>query len=140
MRLTRVTIPDEQFCFLLDFLTAFDGLTLLRELRVEQVRFNSNERVSERIRGFIEGSRVKILTLQGLGLKSREFCVMCLGVGSRKEFDLCSFPDNFICELALKCLEVLMKFHKETLFDLRGNPIERILKSNPLLARSLAPK
>jgi hypothetical protein len=38
-------------------------------------------------------------------------------------FDHFSVRKNEIGELALRCLEVLMKFHKNLQFDFTGNPI-----------------
>lgn len=66
-----------------------------------------------------------------MGLKSKDFCLICLGIGTKGLFDYLSIKDNEITEVAKKCLDVLKKFHKETAFNFSGNPIEKQLKNKP---------
>jgi hypothetical protein len=60
-----------------------------------------------------------------MNLTSRDFCVICLGVGARSAFHELSLRDNKIGEIAKKCLDVLLKFNKEVKIDLTNNPIEK---------------
>lgn len=52
-------------------------------------------------------------------------------------FDHLSLRGNDIGELAVRCLDVLMKFHKSLQFDFTGNPLERELKGRPGYKRCL---
>lgn len=47
-----------------------------------------------------------------MGMSSRDFCMICLGVGSRNSFGEISMRSNKIGEIAKKCLDVLLKFNK----------------------------
>jgi predicted polyphosphate/ATP-dependent NAD kinase len=80
------------------------------------------------------------VALHGTGLSSKDFCVLCLGIGSKLSFDHFSLRENNIGELAVRCLDVLMKFHKNLLFDFTGNPLEKELKGKSAYKRCLVPR
>jgi hypothetical protein len=79
--------------------------------------------MSAKIKEFIEKTNMNKAFLQRIGLKSKDFCVICLGIGTKASFDYLSLRENEIGEPAIKCLDVLMKFHKNTQFDFIGNPL-----------------
>jgi hypothetical protein len=107
---------------------------------IEEVVFSSSEKMSSKIKEFIEKSKASKLVLNRLGLRSKDFCVICLGIGTKATFDYLSLRDNHIGELAIKCLDVLMKFHKTCQFDFTGNPLERELKGRTTYKRCLIPR
>lgn len=110
----------------------------MTELLIEDVKFLNLERMAKKVKEFVERSAVTKLGLHRIGLKSREFCFICLGVGPKLIFEHFSLRDNDINELSLKCLDVLMKFHKNTQFDFAGNPIEKELRRKPNYKRCLS--
>ncbi len=72
---------------------------------------------------FIENTMIYRVELTEMGMSSRDFCMICLGVGARNSFGEISMRDNKIGEIAKKCLDVLLKFNKEVKLDLASNPI-----------------
>ena len=70
-----------------------------------------------------------------MGMSSRDFCVICLGVGARNSFSELSMRENNVGEIARKCLDVLLKFNKEVKIDLSSNPIEGEIKGRSNYAR-----
>lgn len=72
-----------------------------------------------------------------MGMSSRDFCVICLGIGAKTSFSELSMRDNKVGEIAKKCLDVLLKFNKEVKIDLSLNPIEKELKGRMGYARCL---
>jgi hypothetical protein len=104
------------------------------------MRLGSKEKVVGKIREFIERTNVCRLALHNTDLSSKDFCVLCLGIGTKLSFDHFSLRNNEIGELAMRCLDVLMKFHKSLQFDFTGNPIEKELKGKSSYKRCLNPR
>ena len=77
------------------------------------------------------------MAFHNTGLGSKDFCVLCLGIGAKLSFDHFSLRKNNIGELAMRCLDVLMKFHKSLQFDFTSNPIEKELKGKSAYKRCL---
>lgn len=137
IKISGVAGCDDLISFLLDFFIRISNESVT-ELLIEDVKFLNMERMAKKIKEFIEKSAVTKLGLHRINLKSREFCLICLGVGPKLIFEHFSIKQNDINELSLKCLEVLMKFHKNTQFDFTGNPIEKDLRQKPSYKRCLS--
>lgn len=110
------------FSAVLDFFTDKHCYSLT-EIVIQKCNLGSTERVALRIKDFIKNSSVKRVELSEMKLSSRDFCVICLGVGARSSFGELSMRDNKVGEIAKKCLDVLLKFNKEVKIDLSNNPI-----------------
>lgn len=110
VKLKGIGIGEELLAFLLDCLAAF--CPQLQELAIEKSQIGNIERGCEKIRKFIEDSKITRLKLEGLGIGSKDFCVICLGIGTKGTFEWLNLKDNQIGDVARRCLDVLMKFHK----------------------------
>lgn len=85
IKISGVTGCDDLISFLLDFFIRI-GNESVTELLFEDVKFLSMERMAKKIKEFIEKSTVTKLGLHRINLKSREFCLICLGVGPKLIF------------------------------------------------------
>jgi hypothetical protein len=101
------------------------------------MQIGSKAKVIEKIKEFIERTSASRVAFHNTGLSSKDFCVLCLGIGAKLSFDHLSLRNNDIGELAMRCLDVLMKFHKNLQFDFTGNPIEKELKGKSNYKRCL---
>lgn len=63
---------------------------------IEKCQFINTERISERIKCFIEESKIQRVELTGLNLTSKDFCVISLGIGARSNFEYLGLKDNNI--------------------------------------------
>lgn len=88
----------------------------------------NTEKLCLKLKELIEKSTVDQLIVSHMGLKARDMCLLCLGIGSRQSFSYLGLPNNQISEVGKKCVEVILKFHKETTLNLLGNPIEKAFK------------
>lgn len=70
-----------------------------------------------------------------MNISNRDFCIISLGIGARSNFEYLGLKGNQITEVARKCLDVLLKFHKETQFNFLGNPIEKEIKGKNSYSR-----
>jgi len=52
------------------------------------------DKISIKIKEFIESTKLKKISLINIGLKSRDFCIICLGIGSRINFDYFNLKNN----------------------------------------------
>ena len=78
------------------------------------------------------------IELNEINISSRDFCIISLGIGSRSNFEYLSLKNNDIGFIAKKCLDVLLKFHKETHFNFSGNPIEKDIRNKAGYSRCFA--
>jgi hypothetical protein len=52
---------------------------------------------------------LKELTLECLDLETKEFCVICLGIGANSTLELLNFDSNGVDERGCKSLELISK-------------------------------
>lgn len=76
--------------------------------------------------------------LNGVNLSSHNFCIITLGVGARSAFEYFGLQNNDIGFIAKKCLDVLLKFHRETQFNFSGNPIEKEIRGKSAYSHCFA--
>ena len=135
--MSNVVLSDDLFCLILDYFTD-PNIIGLRQLVIENCSFHNMDKISAKIKDYIEDSKLMRIQLNNVHLSSRNFCIVSLGIGSRPSFQYFGVKDNEIAFIAKKCLDVLLKFHKETQFNLSGNPIEKDIKGKSGYSRCFA--
>ena len=68
----------------------------LRELIIEKCKFANTDKIAERLKTFIEETKVTKVILTSINLTNRDFCVISLGIGARNNFEYLGLRGNQI--------------------------------------------
>ena len=95
LRLTKVSLTEDLLSLLLDYFTE-TNMVGLRELIIERCSFANTDKIAERLKTFIEETKVMKVMLTSINLTNRDFCIISLGIGARTNFEYLGLRGNQI--------------------------------------------